>query len=145
MTNDEKPLIRISSTRKDVLAIPKALGGRRMNMAGKSKRSADYEVSTGNVYADLGFADAAEMLAKARIVSHIGRILQARKLTQTRAGEILGIDQPKVSALLSGHFKGYSQERLIGFLTKLGMDVEIIVRPKAKKSKVVGSVSVVIV
>ena len=114
-------------------------------MAHKSSRGIDYEVSTGNVYADLGFADATEMLAKARIVSHIGRIIQARKLTQSQAGELLGIDQPKVSALLSGHFKGYSQERLIGFLTKLGMDVEIIVRPKAKKSRVEGSVSVVFV
>jgi predicted XRE-type DNA-binding protein len=103
----------------------------------------DYEVSSGNVYADLGFADSAEMLTKARIVAQIGRIIHAQRLTQAEAGELLSIDQPKVSALLRGHFRGYSQERLISFLTKLGMDVEIVVRPKAKKRHAVGSVSVV--
>ena len=98
---------------------------------------------SGNVYADLGFADSVEMQAKARIVAEISRIIQVRKMTQIEAGELLGIDQPKVSALLRGHFDGYSQERLIGFLTKLGMDVEIVVRPKAKKRKSTGSITVV--
>ena len=107
------------------------------------KDKIDYEVGSGNVYADLGFADSAEMLAKARIVSEIARIIQERKLTQTKAAELLGIDQPKVSALLRGHFQGYSQERLIGFLTKLGMDVEIVVRPKARNKQTAGLVSVV--
>ena len=113
-------------------------------MTRKATKDIDYEASTGNFYADLGFADAAEMLAKARIVAQIGRIVQARKLTQVQAAELLGIDQPKVSALLRGQFKGYSQERLIGFLTKLGMDVEIIVRPKAGKLQTAGTVSVVL-
>lgn len=112
-------------------------------MARKSTKDIDYEVSTGNVYADLGFADAGEMLAKARIVAQISRIIQARKLTQVQAAGLLGIDQPKVSALLRGHFKGYSQERLIGFLTKLGMDVEIVIRPRARKRQSEGAVSVV--
>lgn len=112
-------------------------------MTRKTTKDIDYEVSTGNVYADLGFADAGEMLAKARIVAQIGRIIQARKLTQVQAAKLLGIDQPKVSALLRGHFKGYSQERLVGFLTKLGMDVEIVVRQKAKKRQGGGAVSVV--
>ena len=111
-------------------------------MPRKSMKAVDYEVGSGNVYADLGFADSAEMLAKARIVTQIAHIIQAHKLTQAQAGELLGIDQPKVSALLRGQFRGYSQERLIGFLTKLGMDVEIVVRPKAKKRQAVGSVSV---
>lgn len=112
-------------------------------MARKSTKDIDYEVSTGNVYADLGFADAGEMLAKARIVAQISRIIQARKLTQVQAAGLLGIDQPKVSALLRGQFKGYSQERLIGFLTKLGMDVEIVIRPRARKRQSEGAVSVV--
>jgi predicted XRE-type DNA-binding protein len=114
-----------------------------MNMTRKPTRDIDYEASTGNVYADLGFSDAGEMLAKARIVAQIGRVLQARKLSQVQAAELLGIDQPKVSALLRGHFKGYSQERLIGFLTKLGMDVEIVVRSKSGKRQTGGRVSVV--
>lgn len=112
-------------------------------MTRKTTKDIEYEVSSGNVYADLDFADAGEMLAKARIVAQIGRIIQARKLTQVQAAELLGIDQPKVSALLRGHFKGYSQERLVGFLTKLGMDVEIVVRPRTKKRQGEGAVSVV--
>ena len=92
----------------------------------------------------LGFADAEEMLAKARIVAQIGRIIQAWKLTQVQAAELLGIDQPKVPALLRGHFKGYSQERLIGFLTRLGMDVEIVVRTRRGRRQTGGTVSVVI-
>ena len=111
-------------------------------MPRKSTKVVDYEVGSGNVYADLGFADSVEVLAKARIVAQIGRIIHAHKLTQAEAGELLSIDQPKVSALLRGHFRGYSQERLINFLTKLGMDVEIVVRPKARKRQAVGSVSV---
>jgi len=111
-------------------------------MVRKSAKPVEYEVGSGNVYADLGFANAAEMLAKARMVAQVGRIIQARKLTQAQAGELLGIDQPKISALLRGHFRGYSQQRLIGFLTKLGMDVEIVFRPKAKKRQAVGSVSI---
>jgi predicted XRE-type DNA-binding protein len=112
-------------------------------MTRKSAKSVEYEVSSGNVYEDLGFPNAPEMLTKARIVSEIDRIIQARKLTQAQAGKLIGIDQPKISALLRGHFRGYSQERLIGFLTKLGMDVEIVVRQKAKKRSSTGSVSVV--
>ena len=112
-------------------------------MTRKPTHTIDHEVSSGNVYADLGFPDATEMLAKAQIVSRIGDIIQARKLTQAQAGQLLGIDQPKVSALLRGQFRGYSQERLIGFLMKLGMDVEIVVRPKAKRRSASGSVSVV--
>ncbi len=54
-----------------------------------------------------------------------------------------GIDRPMISALLRGCFRGYSQERLIGFLTRLGMDVEIVVRPKARKRQAMGSASVV--
>jgi predicted XRE-type DNA-binding protein len=116
---------------------------KEVEMTRKSAESVEYEVSSGNVYEDLGFPNAAEMLAKARIVSEIERIIRARKLTQLQAGRLIGIDQPKISALLRGHFQGYSQERLIGFLTKLGMDVEIVVRPKAKKRSSTGSVSVV--
>lgn len=112
-------------------------------MKRKATQDIDYEASTGNVYSDLGFADAEEMLARARIVAQVGRIIQARKLTQVQAAELLGIDQPKVSALLRGHFKGYSQERLIGFLTKLGMDVEIVVRTKRGRRQTGGTVSVV--
>ena len=101
----------------------------------------EIEMGSGNVYRDLGFRDADEMLAKARIVAEIARIIRARRLTQTAAAKVLGLSQPKVSALLNGHFQGYSQERLIWLLNRLGCDVKIVVKP-ASRSRAVGRVSV---
>jgi predicted XRE-type DNA-binding protein len=86
-------------------------------------------VGSGNVYKDLGFKNADAMLARARIVAEIVRIIRARRLTQTAAAKVLGLSQPKISALLNGQFQGYSQERLIGLLNRLGCDVKIVVTP----------------
>ena len=94
----------------------------------KSK-SLEREVSTGNVFADLGLPDAGEHWIKAGLVVRIDQIIRDRKLTQTAAGELMGIDQPKVSAMLTGQFRGYSVERLMRFLVALGQDVEIVVKP----------------
>ena len=99
------------------------------------------ETGSGNVYKDLGFKDPEAMLAKARIVAEIARIIRARRLTQTAAAEQLDLSQPKVSALLNGQFQGYSQERLIGLLNRLGCDVEIIVR-RAPRRRAMGRVRV---
>jgi predicted XRE-type DNA-binding protein len=85
--------------------------------------------STGNVFADLGLADAGEHLIKAGLVVRIDRSIRQRKLTQAAAAQLMGIDQPKVSAMLAGRFRGYSVERLMRFLVVLGHDVEIVVRP----------------
>ena len=85
--------------------------------------------SGGNVFADLGLADAEEHLVKASLVLKIGRIIEERSLTQTAAAKAMGIDQPKVSAMLAGQFRGYSVERLMRFLVALGQDVEIVVKP----------------
>lgn len=87
------------------------------------------ESSTGNVFADLGMPDADEHLVKAGLVIRIETIIQERGLTQTAAAKLMGIDQPKVSAMLAGQFRGYSVERLMRFLVALGHDVEIVVKP----------------
>ena len=92
------------------------------------------EPSAGNVFEDLGVADAEAHLIKAGLVVRIQRIIRERNLTQTFAAEIMGIDQPKVSAMLSGHFRGYSVERLMRFLVALGQDVEIVVKPKKHRT-----------
>ena len=88
---------------------------------------ADYTVGSGNIWADLGYPDADEMLAKAGLVMEIDRIIRARRITQVQAAELMGIDQPKVSNLLRGRFRGYSMQRLMEFLTRLGRDVEIVI------------------
>ena len=104
----------------------------------KMKRAAssvhDVEASTGNVFADLGVPDADAALAKAELARRSCAILAARKLTQAQAAAILGIDQPKVSALIRGKLDGFSTERLFRFLNALGQDVEIVIRPRRQKS-----------
>jgi predicted XRE-type DNA-binding protein len=84
------------------------------------------EIGSGSVYADLGLKNHEEMETKSNLVMEISKAMKKRKLTQTKAAEIFGISQPKLSELLSGRFRGYSVERLIHFLNELGQDVDII-------------------
>ncbi len=95
-----------------------------------SPESAAISPSSGNVFADLGFADPTAMELKAELVRRIGSILRHRHLTQAEAADLLGIDQPKVSALLRGRLAGFSTERLLRFLLTLGRDVTIVVKKK---------------
>ena len=69
---------------------------------------------------------------KKRLVVRIDRTIRQRKLTQAAAAQLMGIDQPKISAMLAGQFRGYSVERLMRFLVALGHDVEIVVRPRKR-------------
>ncbi|MBW4662969.1 MAG: helix-turn-helix domain-containing protein [Chroococcus sp. CMT-3BRIN-NPC107] len=86
--------------------------------------------SSGNVFSDLGLQNPDELLIKAELVRQISKIITARKMTQTEAAQMLGVDQPKVSALLSGKLSGFSTERLFRFLNALGNDVEIRITAK---------------
>jgi len=83
---------------------------------------------SGNVYADLGFANPSEELAKAQLAMMIHDAIKQRRLTQTAAAQMMGLDQPKVSHILRGRLGGFSIQRLIEFLTALGHDVDIVVR-----------------
>lgn len=85
--------------------------------------------SSGNVYADLGFRDAEAMKVKAGLVMKIDLILKQRQLTQSRAAEVTGIPQPRLSAILRGHFHNVSERKLLQCLTALGQDVKIVVTP----------------
>lgn len=89
----------------------------------------DYVESSGNVFADLGFPDADEMLAKADLAIKIADILRRRRLTQVQAATVLRVDQPKISALIRGRLSGFSIERLLRFLLLLGTDVAITIKP----------------
>jgi predicted XRE-type DNA-binding protein len=86
--------------------------------------------SSGNVFADMGLPDAVELDTKARLGAAICRIVQRRRLTQAQAAGALGVNQPKVSALLHYKLEGFSVERLMRFLVVLGQDVEIVIRTK---------------
>lgn len=87
-----------------------------------------------NIFEDLKLPDAEELNAKAQIAYRICGILEERKLTQQEAAELLGTDQPKVSALLRGKLEGFSSDRLFRFLNALDQEVEIVIR-QAKKNR----------
>ena len=95
--------------------------------------SARITESSGNVFADLGLANPEQELLKARLMLQIYRTTKERKLTQTQAGEILGIKQPHVSSLMRGQSGAFSVERLMDFLTAVGHDIEIAVAPARAK------------
>lgn len=91
-----------------------------------SKKPESYE-SSGNVFVDLGVENPEEALAKSELARQIAKLIKKKKLTQTQAAEILGIDQPKISALIRGRLRSFSLERLIRFLNELGQDVNITI------------------
>jgi predicted XRE-type DNA-binding protein len=86
--------------------------------------------SSGNVFADLNLPQADDLLAKAELAAKIIGEIERRRMTQTQAAEILGIDQPKISALKQGKLSAFSIERLMRFLLLLGRDIEITVKEK---------------
>jgi predicted XRE-type DNA-binding protein len=108
-------------------------------MATRTRKPLRSTKSSGNIFADLGLPHPEQELLKARLTLQIHRLINGRGLTQTEAGEILGIKQPNVSALMRNRFGTFSVERLIDFLTALGQDMEITVRPTRKEH---GEVSV---
>src|SRR5262249_31145421 len=92
---------------------------------------------SGNVFRDLGLADAEVLQAKADLVFKISSVIEARGLSQVDAAKILGVSQPKISALLRGHLDGFSLERIMRFLAALDQRIEINARPKSHREKAV--------
>jgi predicted XRE-type DNA-binding protein len=96
--------------------------------------------SSGNVFADLGLANAEEKQTKVRLAVAINQIIQGRKLSQTAAARRLRVNQPKVSALSNYQLDGFSVERLMNFVTALDRDVDIVIKPKSRR---IGRISVI--
>jgi predicted XRE-type DNA-binding protein len=107
-----------------------------------AERSKRVTRGTRNVFADLGFPDAPERQAKLRLAYALNQVLEARKLSQSDAAEVLGVMQPKVSALRHYKLAGFSVERLMNLLTALDQDIEIMIRRKPRSRKT-GRISVV--
>lgn len=97
---------------------------------------------SGNVFADLGFADAEERQTKLRLAYELNELLIERDLTQQQAGRLLGLSQPKISALGNYKLDGFSVERLMTLLTALDRDIDIVIRKKPR-SRAVGKITVV--
>ena len=88
--------------------------------------------SSGNVFEDLGLPNSDELLIKAQLAHQISELIEMRHLTQSDAAKLLGIDQPKVSALMRGKLSGFSTDRLFRFLNALGSNVEIRITPNVE-------------
>ena len=113
-----------------------------MPMQKKTVNGMNVWIGSGNVYADLGLADAEQMLVKARLVYKITETIRAKGWTQQQAAEATGIAQPKLSQMLRGQFHGISEARLMQCLTRLGRPVQIVVG-KPARGKPAGPVEVV--
>ncbi len=99
-------------------------------------RPLENEITQGdpNVYAELGYLNAAEMQRKSQLAAEIARAIKARHLTQQDAAELLGVDQSKVSRITRGQFRGVSEARLLQLVAKLGHDVNIVVGPAQRRT-----------
>ncbi len=95
----------------------------------------EFHEGSGNIYADLGYPNAEEMQVKARLVMKIAGIVRSKGLTQAETAKVLGLTQPKVSGLFRGQFRGISERKLIQCLTKLGRDVEIVVKDAPRRRR----------
>ena len=102
-------------------------------MAGRHKDDRTVTKGSGNVFADLAVAEPEEELAKAQLAAHIRDVIKRRRLTQAEAARRVGMDQPKISALMNGRLTGFSSDRLLRCLTALGRDVDIVVKTDTKR------------
>lgn len=99
---------------------------------GTKRRRIRVTEGSGNVFADVGIERPKEYLAKAELARQIVGVLDARGVTQPEAARLLGLNQPKVSALRNGRLDGFLMDRLIRFLNTLGRDVSIVVSAKPR-------------
>lgn len=99
-------------------------------MSKNDRVTEDFKVipSSGNVFADLGLAEPELALAKAKLAFAISRAIEARALTESEAGELSGLDQPRISAITRGRLSGISLDQLFRTLNALGQDVEVFVQ-----------------
>ena len=93
-------------------------------------KKVNYTHSSGNVFSDLGLPDADERLLKAQLAVQIRRFIGQKDWTQAEAAEAVGLDQPKVSNLLRGRLAGFSVDRLLNILNRLGHSVEVRISAK---------------
>lgn len=109
-----------------------------INMKKKPKEPERIEIvpSSGNVYRDTGHANPEEAMAKAELAILIAETIKRKKLTQKKAAELIGVDQPKVSAIIRGQLSGFTIDRLLRFLIALGIDIIIEAKPHDRKTHI---------
>lgn len=95
----------------------------------------EHEVSTGNVFADLGVSEPEEALLKSDLAIRVAQLIEERHLTQKEAAKLLRVAQPNISRLIRGELRGFSVERLLRFLVALGQEIDVVVRPSANPTE----------
>ena len=98
----------------------------------KKKMKIEFEESSGNIFADLGFEDADELHARGLIGCHVVQLLKNKNLKQNDIATLLGIKQAEVSHLLNGHFNRFSADKLLAFLKRMDQKVTIQISPHKK-------------
>lgn len=103
-------------------------------MAKQREEHPEYEISTGNVFADLELGHSEELLARAKLLDNVSTLIKDSGLSQQEVADKLGITQPKVSMLVGGRLSAFSADTLIHYLSILGCEVEIKVkRPRSRR------------
>ena len=92
----------------------------------------EYTISSGNVFNDLGFANAKEKLAKAKLAAIINKLIEDKGLTRKEAAQILALSQEQITCLQNGRLRGFSMERLFSFLQALDQHIEITITDRSK-------------
>jgi predicted XRE-type DNA-binding protein len=105
-----------------------------MHKKAKNLEKTEVIASSGNVYADTGHPNPEEAMAKAELAILISDAIKRKKLTQKKAAELIGVDQPKISAIIRGQLSGFTMDRLFRFLIALGVDITIETKPHTSRS-----------
>jgi predicted XRE-type DNA-binding protein len=101
-----------------------------------------FERGSDNIFADLDLPNPDELLAKAKVLIELRLVIERRKLSQRKLAAIIGVDQAIISNVIRGKIEGFSLDRLIEFLNKLGQDVEIVIRDSPPRGNALGVTTV---
>lgn len=102
-------------------------------MRKRTIKNFEAEMSSGNIFADLGLRGAEKLKIKSGLVVQIIKAVRRLGLSQEEAGRRMGLPQPKVSGIFGGDFANVSERKLMDCLNRLGYDIEIRVKPAAKR------------
>jgi predicted XRE-type DNA-binding protein len=127
----------VATPKQTIELVKSRLRGRQRGLPGTQGRGTQamttrrrkVEVGSGDIFADLGLPDAANMLLKSTIAIELHRLIKQRTLTQSAAAKLIGISQGDLSKVHRGQFRGYSEAKLMRMLTAFDQDVEITTRP----------------
>lgn len=90
------------------------------------------EPSSGNVFADPSLSVAEGRFLKAKLAFKIAQLIEEKGFTQVQTAERTALKQPRVSRLLRGQLSGFSMDRLLAILNRLGHSIQIRVSAKER-------------